>query len=74
MVYYGVSKDKVVELRQTFVRRRDDGSLFKPYPISKIKALFVENNKQEEVKEEEKEPSKTLTLAKELFGDYVKEE
>ena len=74
VVYYGVSKDKVVELRQTFVRRRDDGSLFKPYPISKIKALFVENNKQEEVKEEEKEPSKTLTLAKELFGDYVKEE
>ena len=75
VVYYGVSKDKVNELRELFITKRNEGTLPKPYPIRNIKSFNLVNNKQqEETQEEEKPVNPALTLAQNLFGPNVKEE
>lgn len=75
VVYYGVSKDKVNELRELFKNKRNEGTLPKPYPIRNIKSFNLVNNKQqEETQEEEKPVNPALTLAQNLFGPNVKEE
>lgn len=75
VVYYGVSKDKVNELRELFKTKRNEGTLPKPYPIRNIKSFNLVNNKQqEETQEEEKPVNPALTLAQNLFGPNVKEE
>jgi DNA polymerase-3 subunit gamma/tau len=77
VVYYGLSKNKVIELRNEYINRKANNTLKNPYPIKQIKSLYFDYNKKEvneqKAKEEVVESNATI-LAKKIFGDLVKED